>query len=99
MTGPATGNGLEVPTGSLSYALLNSSGATLASGIAPLTPGSGNAATTVPIPETLAPGSYSVSFSFLGDTNYAPSASRAIRVGEVQGQLALRVDGTSQVSL
>jgi len=73
VTGPYTV--VAAPTGSLSYNVLNSSNTSVASGVAVLTPGETDSTTTVPIPNSLAPGSYTASVIYSGDSNYAASAS------------------------
>jgi sugar lactone lactonase YvrE len=66
---------VAVPTGSLTYTVLNSSSISVASGTATLTTGSTNSTATAPIPSSLPPGVYTVSVSYGGDSNYAPSAA------------------------
>ena len=66
---------VAAPTGSLNYNVLNSSNVSVASGTAPLTPGETDSAATVPILNSLAPGSYTVSVTYAGDGNYAASSS------------------------
>jgi sugar lactone lactonase YvrE len=73
VTGPYTV--VAAPTGSLNYNVLNSSNTSVASGTAPLTPGETDSAATVPILNSLAPGSYTVSVTYAGDGNYAASSS------------------------
>ncbi len=75
VTGPATGTGIVLPSGSVSYTILNSSSTSVRTGTVSLAAASGGSATSVPIPGILAPGSYTVLLSYLGDTNYAASAS------------------------
>jgi sugar lactone lactonase YvrE len=62
---------IAAPSGSISYSILNSSSSSIASGSPTLTAGSGNSTATVPIPGSLAPGSYTISITYSGDSNYA----------------------------
>ncbi|HEX4487470.1 MAG TPA: Ig-like domain repeat protein [Terriglobales bacterium] len=73
VTGPYSS--FAVPTGTISYNLLNSSQASVDSGTLPLTAGTGNATATVPLASTLATGSYTVSVSYVGNANYAVSST------------------------
>ena len=75
VTGPATGTGIVLPSGSVSYTILNGSSTSVGTGTVSLAAASGSSVTSVPIPGTLAPGSYTVLLSYLGDTNYAASVS------------------------
>jgi hypothetical protein len=68
VTGPYTTIG--APSGTITYSILNASGGSLASGTIPLTVGSANSTATFPIPNTLAPGSYTVNVTYSGDANY-----------------------------
>jgi sugar lactone lactonase YvrE len=63
------------PTGSLTYSILNSGNTSVASGSAVLTAGSTNSTATIPVPNTLDAGSYTVSVSYAGDSNYAASST------------------------
>ena len=63
------------PTGSLTYNILNSGNTSVASGSAVLTAGSTNSTATIPVPNTLDAGSYTVSVSYAGDSNYAASST------------------------
>lgn len=75
VTGPATGTGIILPSGSVGYTILNGSSTSVGTGTVSLAVASSGSTTSVPIPGTLAPGSYTVLLSYLGDTNYAASAS------------------------
>jgi DNA-binding beta-propeller fold protein YncE len=66
---------LSAPSGTLSYSILNSSNSSVASGSANLTVGSSNSTATIPIPSTLAPGSYTISVTYGGDSNYASTST------------------------
>jgi sugar lactone lactonase YvrE len=59
------------PSGGINYTILNSNGISVAVGILPLTAGSSSSTATVPIPSSLAPGSYTLSITYSGDSNYA----------------------------
>jgi sugar lactone lactonase YvrE len=71
---------VAVPTGSLSYGIVNSLSVSVASGTAPLTAGSTNSTATVPLANTLAPGTYTVSVIYGGDSNYAAVPAVSIPV-------------------
>jgi hypothetical protein len=71
ITGPYGVGTVPVPTGTLSYNVLNSSSTSIATGTATLTPGTTNSTATVPIASSLAPGSYTVNVTYGGDSNYA----------------------------
>jgi sugar lactone lactonase YvrE len=62
---------VAVPTGSLTYNIVNSLSVSVASGTAPLTGGSTNSTATVPLASSLAAGTYTVSVIYNGDSNYA----------------------------
>jgi len=77
---PSTSGGIA-PTGSVTYTLANGSNTTVASGSVVLTAGSGNTATaSVPVGSTLSPGTYTLSISYAGDTNYQSGTSPQIAV-------------------
>ncbi len=69
---------VPVPSGSVSYDLLDVSSASVASGTATLTAGTSNSTAVVPIPDTLSAGDYTASVSYGGDSNYAPSSTPTI---------------------
>jgi len=73
VTGPYSG--VAVPSGSVAYNLLDSSNTSVASGSLTLTAGDANSTATVPIASSLAPGTYTVSLSYGGDSIYAASAT------------------------
>jgi len=64
-----------VPSGTLSYTILNASNTSVASGTATLTAGTSNSTASVPIPSSLAAGSYTISITYSGDSNYLPAAT------------------------
>ncbi len=75
------------------YSILNSLSVSVASGTAPLTAGSTNSTATVPLASSLAAGSYTVSVTYGGDTNYAASAA-ATTVAVVVGLVTPTIDWT-----
>jgi hypothetical protein len=70
-----TGAGAAVPSTGATYAIVNSSSVTVASGSLTLTAGASSAAGSVPVPATLAGGSYTVSVTYNGDANYLASST------------------------
>ena len=70
---------VALPTGSLSYSVVNALSVSVASGTAPLTGASINSTATVPLSSSLAPGNYTVSVTYGGDSNYAASSAVIIR--------------------
>jgi sugar lactone lactonase YvrE len=66
-----------VPSGTLSYAILNASNTSVASGTATLTAGTSNSTASVPISSSLAAGSYTISITYSGDSNYLPTSAAA----------------------
>jgi sugar lactone lactonase YvrE len=84
---------VAVPSGSLTYSILNSLSVSVASGTAPLTAGSTNSTATVPLASSLPAGSYTVSVTYGGDTNYAASAA-ATTVAVVVGLITPTIDWT-----
>lgn len=73
VTGPYTT--IALPSGTLSYSILNASSASVASGTVSLTAGSTSSTAAVPVPITLAPGSYTVSVTYGGDSNYLATST------------------------
>ncbi len=72
---PATINGsfasgASLPSGAITYSISNGSSTVVAATTASLTAGTGNSAASVPIPDTLAAGTYSIDISYPGDSNY-----------------------------
>lgn len=67
-----------MPSGSVGYSILNASNASVASGTASLTAGTSNSTATIPIPNTLAAGSYTIQISYAGDGNYQPASTITI---------------------
>jgi sugar lactone lactonase YvrE len=88
---------VAVPTGSLSYSVLNSSNTSVASGTATLTAGETNSTTTIPIASSLASGSYTVSLTYAGDSNYA-AISTAVIIPVVVGAAAPTIVWTGPAS-
>jgi sugar lactone lactonase YvrE len=70
---------IAAPSGSITYTILNAFGTSVTSGNLALTTGSGSSTATVLIPSSLAPGSYTISITYGGDSNYAaPSTATTI---------------------
>jgi sugar lactone lactonase YvrE len=86
------------PTGSVSYNVLNQSNTSVASGSATLTAGSTNSTATVPIASTLAAGSYTVSVTYGGDSNYAASAAATI-IQVVVSQISPTISWTEPAAI
>jgi len=87
---PYTGS--AAPTGSITYSLLDSTSTSVASGTVSLTAGSAGSTATVPIPNSLAPGTYTLTVLYGGDGNYSASASPVtiqITVGKAAPTIAL----------
>ena len=81
------GTGIALPTGTVSYTIVNSSSTTVASGSPTLTAGTGNATASIPVASTLAAGSYTVTVTYSGDANFAIPASATtitLQVGQIQ---------------
>jgi sugar lactone lactonase YvrE len=87
VTGQYAGTGIPLPTGTISYTIVNSSSTTVASGSPTLTAGTGNATASIPVASTLAAGSYTVTVTYSGDANFAIPASATtitLQVGQIQ---------------
>ena len=76
VSGPAAN--FPSPSGSISYSIVNSSGAVAASGTITLTAGSTNSTASIPVASTLAPGGYTVGVTYSGDSNYLPVATAVL---------------------
>ncbi|MGC1476510.1 MAG: Ig-like domain repeat protein [Terriglobales bacterium] len=87
---------VAVPTGSLTYSVLNSSNTSVASGTATLTAGETDSATTIPIANSLASGNYTVSLTYGGDSNYA-AITTAVTVAVAVGPAAPTIVWTAPV--
>ena len=74
VTGPKSGAGIAAPTGSVGYTILNAASATVGSGTASLTAATTDSVGSIPTSSTLAPGTYTIEVSYLGDGNYAASS-------------------------
>ncbi len=72
---------ISAPSGTLSYSIFNSSNASVASGTPTLTVGETSSTATISIPNSLAPGSYTISVTYSGDGNYfVPETATTIQV-------------------
>jgi len=75
----ASSTTIAAPSGSISYSILNASGISVATGTQPLTTRNSSSTATVLIPNSLASGSYTISITYSGDSNYAvPSTPTTI---------------------
>jgi sugar lactone lactonase YvrE len=83
VTGPYSVSVVAAPTGSVTYNVLNSSNTSVASATATLTAGNTDSTATIPLASSLPSGSYTVSLTYGGDSNYA--ASTAVIVPVVVG--------------
>jgi hypothetical protein len=84
-----TGSDTNVPSpsGTITYSILNASSTSVASGTITLTEGRGSSSATIPMPDTLAPGTYTVSILYDGNSNYAATTvakTVAVLVGQIQ---------------
>ena len=84
VTGTYSVSVVAAPTGSVSYSVLNSSNTSVASATATLTAGNTDSTTTIPLASSLPSGSYTVSLTYAGDSNYA-AISTAVIVSVVVG--------------
>ncbi len=82
IAGQYSGSAVAAPGGSITYSIINASNAAVATGSTTIT----NGMVTVPVPNTLAAGQYSIAVNYAGDTNYAASATLTISltVGQFQ---------------
>src|SRR5215469_13982427 len=71
VNGPYSGNGINPPTGSVSYSILNSANTSVASGTAAISSG----APSIPLVNTLRAGNYTVQLTYAGDANYTAAAA------------------------
>lgn len=76
VSGPNTA--IPTPTGAISYSILNASGASVASGTAPLATGSTGSTATVPILNSLAGGAYTIGVAYAGDDNYSSGSTATV---------------------
>jgi Bacterial Ig-like domain (group 3)/NHL repeat len=79
-------NTVAAPTGTISYSILNSSNVSVASGTPALTAGTASSSATIPIPSTLANGSYTISVTYSGDSNYSVNSTATsiqLSVGQI----------------
>ena len=66
---------IAVPSGTLSYSVLDSSNASVDSGSLTLTGGATSSTATVPVAASILAGNYTVSVTYNGDSNYAASSA------------------------
>jgi hypothetical protein len=100
ITVTASSTTIAAPSGSISYSILNASGISVATGILPLTVGSSGSTATVLIPSSLAPGSYTISITYSGNSNYAvPSTATTIslHIGQFTSTVTLTSSASSVV--
>jgi hypothetical protein len=69
--------GLAAPMGTLSYSILNSSGASVGSGATALAAGNSSSTASIAIPSTLASGTYTINVTYSGDSNYLATSTPA----------------------
>jgi sugar lactone lactonase YvrE len=84
ITGPY--NTIAAPTGTISYSILNASNASVGLGTPALTAGSTHSSATIPIPNNLARGSYTISVTYGGDGNYSVTSTATtipLSVGQI----------------
>ncbi|HEY4354974.1 MAG TPA: MBG domain-containing protein [Acidobacteriaceae bacterium] len=95
IAGQFSGTGISVPGGSIAYTILNSSSVTVASGTPALTSG----AASVPVPDTLTPGNYTVAVSYAGDTNYnaATAINISLQIVQLTPAVTFAAPGASMV--
>ncbi len=97
-TGPY--NTIAAPTGTISYSILNASATVVASGTLALTTGSTSSAATIPIPGTLARGSYTISVTYSGDGSYAVTSTATtiqLSVGQITASSVSLVSSANPV--
>jgi sugar lactone lactonase YvrE len=93
-------SGAAMPSGSIAYTILNASNTSVASGTLTLTAGTTSATATVPIPNALTPGTYTIHVSYSGDSNYsASSAPTTIAVSITGFTLTLAASGATSATV
>ena len=96
VTGPYTT--IAAPSGTLSYNVLNSSNTIVASGTPALTAGSSGSTASIPIPGTLASGSYTISITYSGDANYQAASTPTtiqVQIGQITPTISWSPAATS----
>jgi sugar lactone lactonase YvrE len=88
---------IAAPSGSVSYSILNASGASVATGSPALTAGSGSSTASIAIPSTLPSGAYTISIIYSGDSNYSANAT-AVSVPFSVGQVTPTISWTPAAS-
>jgi hypothetical protein len=77
---------IAAPSGTISYSILDASSTPIATGTPVLTAGSTSSTATIPIPGTLAAGSYTINVTYSGDGNYLASSSATtiqLQIGQI----------------
>jgi sugar lactone lactonase YvrE len=77
---------IAAPSGTVSYSILNASSTGVASGTIPLTPGSTSSTASIPVPNSLAGGSYTISVTYSGDSNYLGTSAATtitLNIGQI----------------
>ncbi len=100
ITVTASSTTIAAPSGSISYSILNASGISIAAGVLQLTAGNSSSTATVLIPSSLAPGSYTISITYSGDSNYAvpsTSATISLHIGQATTTVTLTSSASSVV--
>jgi sugar lactone lactonase YvrE len=70
VTGSVSGSGTSVPSGLINFTILNTSSVGVGSGAAVLVAGSTTSSASITVPSSLAPGNYTISTSYGGDSNF-----------------------------
>lgn len=88
VSGQYSGAGIATPSGTIGYAISGTS----ISGTAAISSG----AATIPVANTLAAGSYTVSITYAGDTNYKPATNISIPLTVSKATATVTLGGLSQ---
>ena len=89
---------VAAPTGTISYSILNSSSIASHRGSPALTAGTASSSATIPIPSTLAHGSYTIRVTYGGDANYSVTSTAItipLSVGQITPASVSLVSGTN----
>jgi len=76
VSGQYAGEGIDLPGGSVDYAIMLSTGATVTSGSAAIVSG----AASIPVASTMTSGQYVVTIDYEGDTNYGAAVQAIVNV-------------------